>query len=200
MNRQIYAFLIPLGVLLLLGFTPASDLLMKGFKDEINIEERKLYTYVSHKNATVKFLQERFRTDIPVYREFIETHVTKDGNVTMHLLNYLYYINQRSIAMVRNHKVNQPSKKDYNESKLIDAVMQKDYLGHMEYQCVLDSYGEVKESMIDFYKAQNDLNRQIAVLTYAMIKDFPRKEKEKAVSGLRAGKCSSIAVYGGIEW
>lgn len=194
MNKQIYAFIIPFVVLLILGFTPLVDMALKGFKDEINIEERKWYTYLSNERFTVRVLNEGFKHDLSDYKTFFGENISEDENVTMHLLNYVYYLNQRSIAMVKNHKINQPSK-EYDEDKLINAVMQYDYLARIEYQCVLDSYGETDINIIGFYKSKGDVNDKMARLTYGMMQDFAEDKKKKAVKELISKKCSTTIVY-----
>lgn len=194
MNKQIYAFIIPFVVLLILGFTPLTDIFLKGFKDEINIEERKTYTYVSKERFTVKVLREGFYRDLSEYQKFVQDNFGEDKNITIHLLNYIYYLNQRSISMVKNHKINQDSKK-YDEDKLINTVMQYDYLARIEYQCVLDSYGETDVNIIGFYKSKGDVNDKMARLTYGMMQDFAEDKKKKAVKELISKKCSTTIVY-----
>jgi len=194
MNKQIYAFIIPFVVLLILGFTPLADMVLKGFKDEINIEERKWYTYLSNERFTVRVLSEGFYRDLSEYKKFIHDNFGEDKNITTHLLNYIYYLNQRSISMVKNHKINQDSKK-YDEDKLINAVMQYDYLARIEYQCILDSYGETDINIIGFYKSKGDVNDKMARLTYGMMQDFAEDKKKKAVKELISKKCSTTIVY-----
>ena len=196
MNRQVYAFLVPLVLLLVLGYTPLTDLLLKGFKDEVNMEGKKVYTYLTHKWSTVKILREGFKKDVTDYEDVLRKEVGGNDVIVNHLLNYIYYINERSIAMVENYTLrSDPKDKDAEETKLMQAVLQYDNLARTEYQCVLEKYGEVKMNVIDLYKSKGDVNEKMARLTYGLIQKFPKEKKEKAMEKIEASQCHTTRVY-----
>lgn len=169
MNKNIYAFLIPFILLLIVAFTPILDKPLANFKNKVNLVGHKTLKYIADYNNTV----EKMRGDLILFRDKYEAYVVENfgdnSEVMTYMMNYFYLYNERNIAFLENNRIAKGS--EYNETDMINLMGEFDKKANIQYKCAKKIFKRGDISPVDFYKSMSDENNLIAKYAWTYIYD-----------------------------
>ena len=165
-NLHLYSVALP--ILLTLGlYLGSSSSLFSSFKWDINNRSDKIWASMHSYKETKKDLEFNFKINQSDFRKKVNAVFQKKEH-QIAAMNYLYYMNERSLAILDG---------DYNEEikkePMRMSVLRNDYLMRQEFQFLLDEKAPVDNiNLIGLYKNSNELVKNIAIMAYSTTEKY----------------------------
>ena len=158
MTKNILSFLIPLVIILALGFVPQirNSAPINNIEDNINLSSDKIDQIIDS-DVSIKNLRMTFYD----HRNVLINKLLKKGYTkkqTNHIMNYYFYYNERSIAWLRIMK---------NEGEFyLNEFFRFNYLMNLESNAEVN---KISDNFLDLFKEVLPFNRAVGSYAYGYL-------------------------------
>jgi len=165
-NLPLYSVAVPLLLTLGLYFGSSSSIL-KDFKWDINNREDKVLTALQSHDKSKEALESNFNYSQSNFRKKVDAAFPEKRH-QIAAMNYLFYLNERNLAVVKGGWINDTDKEERRLS-----VLRNDYLMRIEFQFLMDEKAPIKKlSLMSLYKNQSEINRDVGVMAYSIAETY----------------------------